>query len=123
LIKNEHGSILPIMIAITFVIAYLLVMLATQIEVKVASYERTRTYMTMNILEREGLERLEDFLATTEVNESFLETWILRNGAIMTIDGTIRGERFDFSYQIVYNGHVYSRNFSTNIVVNHTFSE
>ena len=55
MIMNEKGFALPLMIAITFVAAYLLLMLAAQLEVKVASYDRTRIYMVMNLIEREGL--------------------------------------------------------------------
>jgi len=109
MIKDERGSVLPIMIAITFVVAYLLVMLATQIEVKASSYERTRIYMKMNLLEREGLEKLEHFLEATEIKDDLLETWELRNGATMTIFGRKDGKNFAFSYRIVYNGLVYSR--------------
>lgn len=123
MMKNEKGSILPMMIAITFVVAYLLVTLATQIEVKVASYERTRIYMTMNILEQEGLERLEYFLATTNVEDYFSEVWSLQNGAVMSINGRKRDDSFDFYYQIVYNEHVYSQRLSAYFVEGLTFSE
>jgi len=114
--RNEEGSILPMMIAITFVVAYLLVMLATQIEVKAASYERTRVYMKMNLLEREGLERLEDFLMSTDIEEYFSEIWTLRNGAMMTINGRKRENFFDFYYQIVYNGDIYMKRFSVHLL-------
>ena len=115
MIKNERGSILPIMIAITFIVAYLLVMLATQIEVKAASYEHTRIYLKMNLLEREGLSQLEYFLETTEVADNFSEIWTLRDGATMTISGRKDEKIFAFSYQIVYNGHVYSRTLAINL--------
>ena len=110
--KNEDGFILPLMIAIIFIVAYLLLMLSTQIEVKVASYDRTRNYMVMSLLEREGLERLEYFLSTTDITYSFSDTWILRNGAEMIINVIKREYFFDFRYQIMYNGYVYSRNLS-----------
>ena len=112
MMRNETGSILPLMIAITFVVAYLLLMFATQIEVKVASYERTRSYMTMNLLEREGLARLEEILLTTGEIHSFSDTWILNQGAVMHVTITRREAFFDFSYQIMYNANVYSRNLS-----------
>jgi len=119
--KNEKGTILPMMIAITFIVAYLLVMLATQLEVRVASYARTRIYMTMNVLEQEGLDLLEDFLATTDIPDYFSETWSLRNGAIMTVNGIKREDSFDFYYQIVYNGNMYSQRFSVSFVEHANF--
>ena len=108
--KNEEGFVLPLMIAITFVMAYLLLMLATQIEVKASSYERTRNYMVMNLLEHEGLGKLEYFLSTGDMTDDFSDTWILRNDAIMTVNMTKREEFFDFYYHIIYNGHVRSKN-------------
>lgn len=110
--KNEEGFVLPLIIAIIFILAYLLLMLATQMEVKVASYERTRNYMVMNLLEREGLEKLENFLSTSNISDNFSDTWILRNNIEMKINITKREEFFDFYYQIMYNGYVHSRNLS-----------
>ena len=121
MMKNEEGFVLPLFIAITFVVAYLLLMLATQIEIKVSSYERTRNYMVMNLLEREGLEKLEYFLATGDMNDDFSHSWVLRNGAIMRINAT-RGEGiFVFYYQIVYNECVRSRNLSVFFEEGRTF--
>ena len=105
MMKNEKGFALPLMIAIIFVAAYLLLMLATQLEVKVASYDRTREHMVMNLLEREGLERLEHFLSTSDMDSDFSRTWVLRNSAIMTVNATKKEESFAFHYQIVYNGY------------------
>jgi len=110
--KNEEGFVIPIMIAITFVVAYLLLMLATQLEVKVASYERTRNYMVMSLLEQEGLERIESFLGTADRFDNFTSTWTLSRGARMRINITKREGSFDFRYQILYNGHMRGRNFS-----------
>jgi len=121
--KNEKGSVLPLMIAITFVAAYLLVVLATQLEVRVASYGRTRTYMTMTLLEMEGLERLESFLQTAEITGSFSDTWTLRDNALMIINGHIRQEFFDFYYQIRYNGYVRSGNVSIPLIGARNFME
>ena len=115
MVKTEEGFVLPLMIAITFVVAYLLLMLATQIEVKVASYDRTRTYMVMNLLEREGLEKLEDFLSTAEMDDDFSHTWVLRNGvgsAKITVNATKIEDFFAFYYQIIYNGYIHSRRLS-----------
>ena len=103
IMKNEEGFVLPLMIAITFVSAYLLMMLATQIEIRVASYERTRTYMKMNLLEHEGLMALEYFLSTTRPIEDFAETWMLRNRHEMLINGIKREEIFDFFSKLCYN--------------------
>ena len=112
MIKNEKGFALPLMIAITFVAAYLLLMLAAQLEVKVASYERTRTYMVMNLLEREGLEKLEQFLSTSDMDSDFSSTWVLRKSAIMTVNAIKIENSFAFRYQIVYNGYMRLRNLS-----------
>jgi len=106
MIKNEKGFALPLMIAITFVAAYLLLMLATRLEVKVASYDRTRTYMVMNLLESEGLEKLEEFLYTADVDFDFSRTWFLRDGTIMTVNAIKQEDFFAFHYQIVYNGYM-----------------
>jgi len=110
--KNENGFVLPLMIAITFVVAYLLLMLATQLEVKVASYERTRSQMVMESLEREGVARLESFLSIAELNNNFSDTWILRNGAEMILSVRKREDFFEISYKIRYNGYFHSRNLS-----------
>lgn len=110
MMKNEEGFVLPLIIAMTFVIAYLLLMLSTQIEVKVASYERTRNHMEMNVLEHEGLRKLAYFLQTADMHDHFSDTWVLRKGAIMTVSATRIAESFDFHYQIMYNGHVRSKN-------------
>lgn len=109
MVKDEKGFVLPLMIAITFVMAYLLLMLATRLEVKVASYDRTRIYMTMNLLEREGLKRLEYFLSTASIDDDFSNTWSLRNNAKITVNATKGEEFFDFHYQIMYNGYVRTR--------------
>ena len=106
MMQNEKGFALPLMIAIVFVVAYLLLMLAAQLEVKVASYDRTRNYMVMNLLEHEGLDRLNYFLSTTDLDSDFSETWMLRKSAIMTINATKREDSFAFHYQIVYNGNI-----------------
>ena len=106
MMKNEKGFALPLMIAITFVAAYLLLMLATQLEVKVASYDRTRTYMVMNLLEREGLEKLEHFLLISDMDSDFSITWALRKNAIMTVNLTKKEDSFAFHYQIVYNRYI-----------------
>lgn len=112
MLKNEKGFVLPLMIAMTFVASYLLLMLSTQVEVKVASYERTRNYMEMDLLEREGLKRLGSFLRMTDMNDTFSDTWVLRDGAIMTVNVTSVESSFDFHYRITYNGRVRSRNLS-----------
>ena len=106
MIKNEKGFALPLMIAITFVAAYLLLMLAIGLVIKVASYDRTRTYMGMNLLEREGLSKLESFLSTVDMNANISNTWLLRDGAIMTVNATKREDIFAFHYQIVYNRYI-----------------
>ena len=106
MVKNEKGFALPLMIAITFIAAYLLLMLAIQLEVKVASYDRTRTYMVMNLLEREGLEKLNHYLSATDIDSDFYTTWILRNNARITVNATKTEDFFAFHYQIVYNGYI-----------------
>ena len=108
-LKNEKGSVLVLMIAVVFVVAYLLLMMAMQIEVRVASYQRTRDYLTMNLLEQEGLSRLENFVAGMDVPIDFVDTWMLRNGAVMIINGEKIGNFFAFSYQIRYNGFIWAR--------------
>lgn len=110
IVKSENGSILPLMIAIVFIVAYLLVMKSSQIELKAASYERTRIYMKMSLLEREGFLKLEDFLPTVSLNEEFSIDWELRDGALMSVNGLKNEKVFDFYYRIVYNGHVRSGN-------------
>jgi len=120
--KNEKGFVIPIMIAITLVVAYLLLMLATQLEVKVASYERTRNHMVMSLLEQEGLERIESFLEEADRFDNFSSTWTLRRGAIMRISITKREGFFDFRYQILYNGHMRGGNLSFCLEERVTFS-
>ena len=107
--KNEKGSVLVLMIAVTFVVSYLLLMIATQIQVRVASYERTRTYLTLNLLEQEGLYQLEVFLADMEVLEDFSDIWFLRDGDKMLINGEKLGKYFAISYEIRYNEYVRAR--------------
>jgi len=109
MINNEKGFALPLMIAITFVAASLLLMLATGLEVKVASYERSRTYMVMSLLEREGLEMLEYLLSTADMISDLSSTWKLRDNAMMTVNVTEKEDVFTFHYQIVYNGYMRSQ--------------
>ena len=111
MLRNERGFVLPLMLAITFMAASLLLMLSMQLEVKVASYERTRDYVQMNLLEQKGLDLLAEFLQTMDIDDSFSDTWTLRSGAIMRISATRVEETFDFYYQIMYNGHVRSKSF------------
>lgn len=112
MMDNEKGSVLPLMVAITFVVAYLLLMLATQLEVKVASYDRTRNYMVMDLLEREGIAKLEYFLSTAELDNNFSRTWGLSNGAEIKVNARKMEDLFDLSYQIRYNGYLRTRNLS-----------
>lgn len=109
ILKSEKGVILVMMIALTFIVSYLLLRLAMQIEVRVASYERTRTYLTLNLLEQEGLHQLEVFLADMEVPENFSDIWFLRDGDKMLISGRKIENYFAFFYEIWYNGHVRAR--------------
>jgi len=120
-INNEKGFALPLMIAITFIAASLLLMLATQLEVKVASYDRTRNYMVMNLLEREGLEKLEHFLSTANMDSDFSDIWLLRESATMTVNATKVEGFFAFHYQIVYNGYVRSQKLLFCLVKGATF--
>ena len=110
--KNEAGFVIPIMLAITFIVAYLLLTLGNRIEVKVASFERTRDYMVISLLEREGLERIESFLQTADRFETFTSTWTLSRGATMRVNIVKREGFFDFQYQILYNGHLRVRSLS-----------
>jgi len=109
LLNNEKGSVLVMMIATTFALSYLLLMLAMQIQVRVASYERTRTYLTLNLLEQEGLRRLEDFLIEMEFIDDFIDTWFLRTGDKMLISGEKVGNYFAISYEVWYNEYVRAR--------------
>ena len=109
ILKSEKGSVLIMMIAVTFVVSYLLLMLARQIEVRVVSYERTRTYLTLNLLEQEGLRSLEIFIAEMAYPNDFTETWILRDGDKMLINGEKLGNYFAISYKIMYNEYVRAR--------------
>ena len=108
-LKNEEGSVLVVMIAVTFVVAYLLLMLASQIETKTASYERTRTYLTMNLLEEAGLRQLENFVAELDEITDFTATWFLRDRGQMTIIGEKVGNTFAISYEIRYNDNIRTR--------------
>jgi len=110
--KNEKGSILPMMIAIVFITSYLLLALATQIETRYASFARTRAYMTLNILELEGLEQLSIILDEMGEIEDFIKVISLRDGQMMSIIMSTDGNYFDFEYEIWYNGFVRSRNLS-----------
>jgi len=112
ILHNESGSILTMMIGITLVMAYLLLMLANQLEIKAASYERTRIYLTMNIIEESQTTRFEDILTTNQNGESFLENQILNDDAIMSINEINREIFFDFSSHIMYNNNIYSRRIS-----------
>ena len=105
-LKNEKGSVLVMMIAVTFIVSYLLLMMATQIQVRVASYERTRTYLTLNLLEQEGLRQLEDFLTEMENPVDFVDTWFLRDGEKMLISAEKLENSFAISYEIRYNEYV-----------------
>jgi len=104
MLNNEKGFALPLMIAITFVAAYLLLMLATQLEVKVASYDRTRSYMAVNLLEHEG--GLEHFLREVNIDSGFMSSGMLRNNVKKTVNATKLEDYFAFHYQIVYNGNM-----------------
>ena len=109
IIKNENGSVLVLMIAITFIISYLLLTLVTQIETRAASYQRTRTYLTMNLLEQEGLTKLEEFLSEMVVPNDFNKTITLRNNAQMIINAENSENFFTFYYQINYNRNIRTR--------------
>ena len=109
ILKNEKGSVLVMMIAVTFIVSYLLLTLARQIEVRAASYERTRTYLTLNLLEQEGVAQLDLFLDEMEKPATFADTWILSNGDKMLINGEKVGNFFAISYQIMYNEYVRAR--------------
>jgi len=110
--KNEAGFVIPIMLAITFIVAYLLLMLGNRLEIKAASFERTRDYMVISLLEQEGLERIESFLQEADPFVTFTSTWTLSRGAIMRLNIAKREGFFDFRYQILYNGNVRIRNLS-----------
>jgi len=112
MLRDENGTMLPLMLAIVFVVSHLLLMMATQVEIRAIAYERTRNYMMMNLLEREALARIEDFLTTTDEFFDFSDRWILKNNAEMTINMIKREDFFDFHYQILYNGYQHLRNLS-----------
>ena len=109
MLKNEKGSVLVMMIAMTFIVGYLLLLLATQIETRVASYERTRTYLSLNVIEQEGLLQLEDFLSNMAEPENFTVLFYLRDGGKMWINGEKVGNSFAISYQIMYNSIIRAR--------------
>jgi len=66
----------------------------------------------MNLLERETLARIEDFLTTTDEFFDFSDRWILKNNAKITINMIKRENSFDFHCQILYNGYQHLRNLS-----------
>ena len=103
MLENEKGFALPLMIAITFVVAYLLMMLATGLEIKVASYERTRSYLAMNILESERLAKLDHSLKDSD----FPIIGTLRKNVKKTAKATKLEEFFAFRHQIVYNDNIH----------------
>ena len=107
--KNEEGFILPAILGIILILATLLVMIASQIEVKSASYERTQNIWRLNLLEREGLLLLEERLqirAADENRDDFSETIPLRRGSTMNVEVNFSEESVEIAYRVVYNGFV-----------------
>jgi len=103
-LNNEKGFALPLMIAITFITAYLLLMLAKQLEIKVASYDRTRNYMAMNLLESKGLQHP---LREENIESSFSTIQRLRKNVKKTENATKLEDFFAFHYKIVYNDNIH----------------
>lgn len=112
MLKNEEGFILPLMLGIFLIVAALLLMLSSRLEVKVASYSRTQDYLRMNILEQEGLRVLERMLATMEISEAMEAVaghFFLSRGARIEINISFLQNSLEIDYQIVYNGFIRQR--------------
>jgi len=120
--KNEKGFILPAILSILLILATLLLMIASQIEVKSASYEQTQNFWRLSLLEREGLVLLEERLRVLTINENtadFSETIPLRHGSVMNVEASFSDEGMEIAYHVVYNGFV--RTGRINYVVGHGF--
>jgi hypothetical protein len=112
MLKNEEGFILPLMLGIFLIIAALLMMLSSQLEVKVASYARTQDYLRMNVLEQEGLSVLEGLLLNIKVTddmENVSEFFSLSRGARIEVNISFLENSLEIDYQIVYNNFIRQR--------------
>jgi len=104
--RNEKGFILPAILGIILIVSTLLLMMASQIEVKSTSYGRTQDFWRLNLLEREGLAMLESRLSSLEMNEDFngfSETISLRDGGVMNVEVSFSNGGMEIAYRVVYN--------------------
>jgi len=122
MIMSERGFILPAILGIVLIVATLLLMVASQIEVKSSSYERTQNFWRLISLEREGLAQLENRLLNRTLNEesgNFSEMISLRDGGVMNVEVSFFNENLEIAYYVRYNG--FMRTGRVNYVMGHGF--
>lgn len=105
-IKDESGSVMVLMLAFTFVVSYLLLAMARQVETQANSFDRTRLYLQLNVLESEGLAKIESFLETKDAPVDIDETWQLRDLASIAVRGQKMEDYFAIFYKVMYNGNI-----------------
>ncbi|MCL2559194.1 MAG: hypothetical protein FWE07_01790 [Turicibacter sp.] len=112
--RKEEGFVLPLMLGLLLMTAALLLMLSARLEIKAASYARTRDYLRMNVLEQEALQVLGAFLTDFEVSDQMIGTGIserfsLSRGALLTVEIDFLQNSLEMFIQIVYNDFVRER--------------
>ena len=101
---RENGFVLVMMVAILFVVSYLLLMMSAQIQSRVRSYEITVANMRLDILEKTGLREIESFLSTAEMTDESYMGWVLGNGAHMEVSIMKSDMELMISYRILHDG-------------------
>ena len=112
MVRNEEGFTLPLMLGILLMTATLLLMLSAELEMKVVSYSRTQDYLRMNVLEQEGLRRIEQMLSGLEITDDqapISERFSLSRGARIEVNINFLQNSLEIDYQIVYNDFIRTR--------------
>ena len=89
--KDERGFVLPLLLGILLIMSALILGLASQIEIKTASYGRVRTYLRLNVAEQTGRDYIYQLITNATENQSLHN----RIGKLDTLRNGI------FSYEIV----------------------
>jgi len=109
MIKDEKGFVLSLMLGIMLIVATILLSLTFEIQTRAASYERTQSYLMLDVLEQMALDKIEGFLTTTAIELPINETFEPRTDAFIMISIEKDANFFDFHYEIRYNGFIRER--------------
>ena len=102
--KNEQGMILPLTLAISFIIALLLLHFAYRIENQVRTYELEQQHFILSILEKECLATIIDELSDfTPSNNMPSKKITLHNGTTAIFTYSNGYEKLDVTYKFLYN--------------------